>query len=70
MRWLTNIYDPSLPDFRHHIYVKVGETRSAAEDRMRKWLEGKMIGEPVVPEGSTQTMEQLKAQNIVGVYAP
>jgi len=66
MRWLTNTYDPSLPDVRMHVVRCFPETFEESWRLHLDYLKDKIIGEPQATE--KYTVEQLKAMGMVGVY--
>jgi len=69
MRWLSNTYDPKMPDARLEIMseARPGQTAQGAWLEYKTWLSGKVIGEPQATE--SHTVDQLKAAHLVGVYA-
>lgn len=66
MRWLSNTYNPNLPDAKHHVDTMPHQTPEEAWHWHKVWLSGKIIGEPQATD--TYTVEQLKAMDLVGVY--
>ncbi len=66
MKHLTNIYDPKNKNARRIITRCFGETQDQAWASHIKWLKGKVIGDPMPTE--TYTVQQLRDQNMVGVY--
>ena len=67
MKFLMNIYNPELPDVYRTVLRSFEETQEEAWQHHLNWLQGKIIGDPVATE--FYTVEQLKAMNLVGVYA-
>ena len=63
LRWLTNMENPQDPN--HHAARHSDESGIAATERERRWLQGKVIGDP---KPGTHTVEQLKAWGLVGIY--
>jgi hypothetical protein len=61
MRWITNLL------LTAPVKPREGETQEQAIANFSKWLEDKLIGEPIPRIG--ETMESLKEQGLVGVYA-
>lgn len=66
MKWLTNVYDPTLPDAKLFLCVMCDETYGEVWDNYLQWLRGKIIGEPEASE--YYNVEELKRQGMVGVY--
>ena len=67
MKWLSNTYNPNNKDAKNHVGRSFDETQEQAWINHRKWLEGKIIGDPMPSEA--YTVEQLKEMGMVGVYA-
>ena len=67
MRWLTNLYDPRLPDASQHVVLRYDESSWDGWDRQKEWLKDKIIAEPKATP--SYTVEQLQAMKMVGVYA-
>ena len=73
MRFLSNIYDPTHENARrYHTYTSYAFGDHAAMEREWQahldWVNKFVVGEPKATD--TYTVEQLKAMNYVGVYAP
>jgi len=71
MRWITNTYDPTADDWADRIRSEYGQSKEDVVASYRKMLVGTTIGLPKAAdvEGAL-TVEQLQANNIVGVYVP
>jgi len=67
MRFLSNTYDPRLPDAKNQVSCKIGETHDLAWKRKLEWLAGKVISDP--QPTSCHTVAELKAMGMVGIYA-
>ena len=67
MKHLTNLYDPTRWDARVRIICCEGETSDEARQRLQRFLADKTIGKPKATR--KYSVEQLEADNIVGVYA-
>lgn len=66
MKFLTNLYDPRLPDADIHITPHFDETLREAWKRQQEWLSGKTIAEPHAT--ASFTVEELKSFGMVGIY--
>jgi hypothetical protein len=66
--FLMNHYDPRLPEHRKYVFSFFNDTPTEAWARWQHWLIDKTVGEPMPTPDST--VEDLKAQNIVGIYGP
>jgi len=67
MRFLDNIYNPDLPEAKRYLVCKAHETPEQAWAKYKRWLEGKVIGEPKATKA--YSVSELRQRNIVGVYA-
>ncbi len=65
MKWLTNIYNPKLPDAKHYISIAYHQTLDDAWQAQLDYLKDKTIGRP---KANMMTVEELEARNLVGVY--
>ncbi len=66
MRFLGNTVNPKLAT-PQDMAVAPGETHQEAFSQWKNWLSDKRIGDPKATD--TCSVEELKAMNIVGVYA-
>lgn len=67
LRWLSNIYDPKRSDTKYFfVSISRHETPQQVLNSHLEWLEGKFIADPQATE--RYTVEELKEQNMVGVY--
>lgn len=66
MKFLTNIYDPKAEDAKLYFCHAFNESHNEAWNNFLDWLENKIIGEPKAT--AKNTVEQLKAMRMVGVY--
>lgn len=66
MKFLTNIYDPNLPDAKSSIATRLHQTRMQAWQEQEQWLDGKVIGKP--QSTSRYTVKELEEIGMVGVY--
>ena len=66
MKWLTNFHDPKDENFGFYVIARPDETHAQAVENTRRWLAGKIIGDPKATE--LCSVEQLKSWNMVGVY--
>jgi hypothetical protein len=66
MKWLTNMHDPRMDGHGMYVTRMSDESIQEAQIRERRWLHGKIIGDP--QPTSAYTVEELKAINIVGIY--
>ena len=66
IKWLTNLYNPELPEAREDIICESGQTQAQAWQNQVEWLKGKLIGKPKAT--TLYTVEELEAQNLVGIY--
>lgn len=67
MKWLTNLYDPRLPDAHCMISFRFDSTPMEAWREQSEWLKDKIISRPKATE--YYTVEQLEKMNMVGIYA-
>jgi len=67
MHFLTNIYDPRIPESKFKYNTGFLESPWHAEISIMKWIQDKILGDPKAERG--HTVEQLKAMGIVGVYS-
>lgn len=67
MRFLSNTYNPDLPDARRYVSRNSDETQDQAWEHHRQWLKGKIIGKPQAT--ASKTVEELEAIDMVGVYS-
>ena len=67
MRWLTNTYNPSKPDYWMSIIPFHGQTYEEAEKMQRDFLQNAVIGRPKATD--KYTVEQLEVMGMVGVYS-
>lgn len=67
MKFLTNLYDPRLPDAKYEMTLPFDQTAEQAWEYQKEWLSGKVIGEPRAID--LYTVEQLKAAHFVGIYS-
>lgn len=67
MKWLSNIYNPNLPDARFHLGRSLHQTIEDVWKWHKYWLQDKIIGEPEASE--YYTVQEMKDMNLVGVYA-
>ena len=65
LRWLTNHADPRIPDWEDRFIHNIQMTREESIRLRREWLADKVIGDPKPEE---LTVQQLKEQNMVGIY--
>ncbi len=65
MEWLTNIYNPELPDAKWYIPFSPYQTQGQAWEAHLKYLKDKIIGRP---KANMMTVEELEARDLVGVY--
>lgn len=68
MKFLSNTHDPKDKNARMYVARRFNETPEEAWRWHRKWLKGKVIGDPQATEA--YTVEQLKEMGMVGVYLP
>jgi len=68
MKWLSNDYDQKRHNLRKVLITAFGETIESAVERYKRWLAGKIIGEPRATD--KYTVEELKKMGMVGVYEP
>ncbi len=67
MKWLNNIYNPYRRDAIEKMMRGPGETRAEASERQRRYLDGKIIGEPMATK-RTADLATLRLLHMVGVY--
>lgn len=67
LRHISNIYDPTRQDAKVWVAYSPCETQDEAWQRIQRFLADKVIGRPKATE--KYTVEQLEAENFVGVYA-
>ena len=68
MKWLSNVYDPTLPDAKSHVLCVGDETREEAWESQEQWLFDKVLGVP--QETDAYTVLELVRAGMVGVYLP
>lgn len=66
VRWLSNTYNPKGSNAEMCVARSFNESQEEAWQHHQNWLKGKIIGDPKATD--YYTVEQLKAQNMVGVY--
>ena len=66
LRWISNTYDPNMPNWERTVLSGFNETQDDAVRHHKKWLEDKVIGEPMPSD--KYTVEQMKSEGLVGVY--
>jgi len=71
MQFLTNTYDPGMPDAPECLVLRYedmlgSDGRERAWQQHTRWLSDKIIGEPQATEA--YTVAQLQAMHMVGVY--
>ena len=66
LKWLSNIYDPKMPDAKMLVARSFEQTQEEAWRWHMYWLRDKVIGKPVPTD--YYTVEQLVGMNMVGVY--
>lgn len=67
MKFLTNLYDPNLPDAKRLIICRINQTLEEAWEEQKYWLKDKIIGLP--QETETYNVFQLIGMGMVGVYS-
>jgi len=67
MRWLTNPYNPNLPDAKMYVAIMHYENQNEASMGYKSWLEGEVIGRPQATK--TYSVKQLEDAGYVGIYA-
>ena len=67
LRHISNIYDPTRQDAKVWVAYGAYETQDEAWQRIQRFLADKVIGRPKATK--KYTVEQLEAENFVGVYA-
>lgn len=67
MKFLTNLYDPNLPNAKCFIQCRINQTREEAWEEQDRWLKDKIIGLP--QETETYNVFQLIGMGMVGVYS-
>lgn len=65
LRWVTNTLNPKKSS-QMTIICRNGETPGQALNRYLRWVDQFYIGEPKATE--VMSVEELKAQDIVGLY--
>ena len=68
LKWLSNTYDPTMPDAPLQVIALSSETMQEAWQTKREWLKGKVIGDPQTTVNMKYTVDELKAMHLVGVY--
>ena len=68
MKFLTNIYNPTLPDAKKRVFWWPGETQQEAWENQERWLSNKVLG---LPKGTdAYSVQELIRGGMVGVYLP
>ena len=68
MKFLTNAYNPTMPDAKRTVLALADETQREAWERQERWLSNKVLGHP--RETDAHTVLELVRMGIVGVYLP
>lgn len=68
MKFLSNIYDPTLPDAKERTFYSSQENRDEQWKDWLKWVGRNIMGRPKRTE--FYSVEQLEAMGMVGLYAP
>lgn len=68
MQFLTNKYNPTMPDAKERIYRLADETQQEAWERQERWLSDKVLGIP--QKTGAHTVLELVRMGMVGVYLP
>jgi len=68
MKFLANIYNPTMPEAKEHIMCLAGETQQEAWEHRERWLSDKVLGVP--QETDIRTVLDLVRMGMVGVYLP
>lgn len=65
LKWLTNIYNPKMPDAKQRLNLIAGEDRDKAWEQYQLALADMVIGEPM--PSAQRDLEEMKKANLVGV---
>jgi len=68
MEFLTNIYNPTMPDAKEKTLCLSDETQQEAWEHQKQWLSDKVRGLP--QETDVYTVLELVRMSMVGVYLP
>lgn len=68
MKFLSNIYNPTLPDAKERTIYSYQENRDEQWEYVLKWVGQNIVGRPKPTE--FHSVAQLEAMGMVGIYAP